>query len=481
IPLVMGGVWTDLYNLSSFGHIQLYANNTYKVEYLRLGLQCYLLNKPEESVTKELTIIINYPETNQNACIDYDGGNNIYTKGFTFKPGEGTLTYTKGMYFDDTPQGRTWHDACNVKVGDTFNSVSSDKCLAGNDCYVLEFSCNGDSNRYQCPNGCQDGACIQNIQTNETVIITNQTYCYDSDNGMDWYTKGGIKTSEGVLEDYCLTGNKLAEATCNIRDGNYGLVYYDCKSCVDGRCDEAVPITETYTIILQGSTVGGVTVVDVDEAETKCIVEYAGKTYILDKGVSKQLENGIILTAINVKAVHETGAGQDWCEIKFGGSKIPTQQCNGIPYLDDTNPCITKVFTEYGFTTKEDQRWQACINEVSVYNECPEHQLFYMLMKCMINNYPELDKPISSCLNNVIQPPTQQCNGCLIDNKCMTYGVRSGKQFCDMSGQLVMQKADNSYCKNNYECSSNICINNKCVNISLWNRFVQYFSRWFSR
>jgi len=240
---------------------------------------------------------------------------------------------------------------------------------------------------------------------NNSTIYINQTiskfYRYSY-----WACQDGYKE---VHEDptSCKssdTWQKYAEQSCinrcSTQTGKCGINSFS----VSNECTSSQPQQQCYgtsQTIVQGITVCGITVVDVDEAETKCIVEYVGKTYIVDKGQTKTMDDGTIIGVIDVTAVHESGYpyNKDTCIISFGGSTIPTQQCNG----------------------------------------------------------------------------------CLIDNKCMTYGVRSGKQFCDMSGQLVMQKADNSYCKNNYECSSNICINNKCVNISLWNRFVRYFSRWFSR
>ncbi|MDD5650886.1 MAG: hypothetical protein PHF86_10805 [Candidatus Nanoarchaeia archaeon] len=79
---------------------------------------------------------------------------------------------------------------------------------------------------------------------------------------------------------------------------------------------------DVMSTILQGSTVGGVTVVDVDEAETKCIIEYAGKTYIVDKGQTKTFDDGTIVGVTDVTAVHEAGAGQDMCELAIGAHKL---------------------------------------------------------------------------------------------------------------------------------------------------------------
>ncbi|MBU0962948.1 MAG: hypothetical protein KKD48_03530, partial [Nanoarchaeota archaeon] len=52
------------------------------------------------------------------------------------------------------------------------------------------------------------------------------------------------------------------------------------------------------------------------------IVEYAGKTYIIDKGQTKTMDDGTIVGITDVTAVHESGAGQDMCELAIGAHKL---------------------------------------------------------------------------------------------------------------------------------------------------------------
>ncbi len=93
---------------------------------------------------------------------------------------------------------------------------------------------------------------------------------------------------------------------------------------------EEVPLTEDFctiqfsniigqeepiiTSILQGNTynvkqgdiVGGITVVDVDEAETKCVIEYQGTTYALNKNEIKTLQEsqGMNIKIIDIQSYH---------------------------------------------------------------------------------------------------------------------------------------------------------------------------------
>lgn len=83
------------------------------------------------------------PEPPEEECSDSDGGINYYTAGETCAGGE------------------CKDDKCTIKVSsDTYNDVTA---CSGDDCYLFEYACNGSifwADIYNCPNGCQDGACL---------------------------------------------------------------------------------------------------------------------------------------------------------------------------------------------------------------------------------------------------------------------------------------------------------------------------------
>ena len=62
------------------------------------------------------------------------------------------------------------------------------------------------------------------------------------------------------------------------------------------------------------------------------------------------------------------------------------------------------------------------------------------------------------------------CEGCTKEDKCLAYGTRmldSEKKpiFCDISDNFIEQKVDNETCQNNYECVTNSCASEKCMNL----------------
>lgn len=71
------------------------------------------------------------------------------------------------------------------------------------------------------------------------------------------------------------------------------------------------------------------------------------------------------------------------------------------------------------------------------------------------------------------------CDGCVLGNKCVFVGYRSNEKYCELTGEFKLQKEADSSCENNFECSSNLCIANECVNQGLWRRILNFFRRLF--
>ncbi len=74
---------------------------------------------------------------------------------------------------------------------------------------------------------------------------------------------------------------------------------------------------------------------------------------------------------------------------------------------------------------------------------------------------------------------TQCTSGCLYNGKCIPMSMRVDDQFCNIDGQLEDQKAEDSSCNNNFECSSNLCIDDKCISAGFFKKLMNWFSNRF--
>lgn len=94
-----------------------------------------------------------------------------------------------------------------------------------------------------------------------------------------------------------------------------------------------------------------------------------------------------------------------------------------------------------------------------------------------------IDKSPSSsevASNNEETESLINCNdGCIVENKCIPISIRSKDSYCSLDKTLEKQKITDEQCENNFECLSNICIDKKCVDTSIWNKFISWFRNIF--
>ncbi|HLD37452.1 MAG TPA: hypothetical protein VJA86_02605, partial [Candidatus Nanoarchaeia archaeon] len=126
---------------------------------------------------------------------------------------------------------------------------------------------------------------------------------------------------------------------------------------------------------------------------------------------------------------------------------------------------IVSLASESNFTCP-----QGCICDISgsikecqKIGECPEKQKLcpdgICRDKCEITNI------------------TTECKfGCFYQDKCLPYGLRISGLYCSVSnGMKTQAAAANESCENNFECKSNVCIDEKCISSSLIKKFLDWF------
>jgi hypothetical protein len=58
-------------------------------------------------------------------------------------------------------------------------------------------------------------------------------------------------------------------------------------------------------------------------------------------------------------------------------------------------------------------------------------------------------------------------------------GYRFNNTFCNTDGNFIEQKEKEEICENNFECDSNLCIDDKYVSSNLWNKFLSWLKKIF--
>jgi len=71
--------------------------------------------------------------------------------------------------------------------------------------------------------------------------------------------------------------------------------------------------------------------------------------------------------------------------------------------------------------------------------------------------------------------------GCSLSNgRCVQIGYRQGVKYCSPNGDFVNQIADDAICDNNFECTSNFCVERKCISGTLIQKILSWFRDLFS-
>ena len=72
------------------------------------------------------------------------------------------------------------------------------------------------------------------------------------------------------------------------------------------------------------------------------------------------------------------------------------------------------------------------------------------------------------------------CNfGCYVDSQCYPLGYRKNGEYCNYENVFVTQTLDDEECENNFECQSNLCVDNNCVSGTLVQKILSWFRKIF--
>jgi hypothetical protein len=91
----------------------------------------------------------------------------------------------------------------------------------------------------------------------------------------------------------------------------------------------------------------------------------------------------------------------------------------------------------------------------------------------------------NACTSDVCSGTPKKCSnrvtsiGCNVNNNCVPIGTRTETQFCNVNKSMVSQTSEDVRCNNNYECTSNVCINNKCIEPNFIQKIINWFIKLF--
>ena len=233
--------------------------------------------------------------------------------------------------------------------------------------------------------------------------------------------------------------------------------------------------------------------------ETKCYnrnshwVDACGELGGLNKvcEIGCDNENGICIGDENFCGAIDCPPGFE-C---FGGGCIeilqPTTERKGYRYAswecydeesfrseDDTSCKLPETWEKYAKEFCEDHCYEdgsKCgVNSYSISNECYYGDDSILILEPIDeDDYEGIEEA------EIIEDFYLCKNSCPLDEKCYPFGYRKSGEFCSDKGSFIPQLDSEKSCDNNFECSSNLCIDSSCVDSGVWQKFLSWFSNLF--
>ncbi len=447
-----------------------------------------LLNEhscPENSSQGTKVTAYNCPSGCENGackyiCTDSDGGINYFKRGTMME-----------------------------SVGSSSNSAT-DNCISER--ILSEYYCptpgvnDANSLTYTCQVACENGACI-----NQTSSINN-TFCTDSDGGIDYYTKGYVSTNYNEQNpnyyayDSCMipdmkVNNGLTQrigvsscegSDCSVQDfycegstGPYSSGTKCPNGCKDGACIKGEKITEQVRCEFEGSNKLQKCYTTDSRADCSgkesCIANITGYfgEYITWKSTCGGIDHSAIGGPANTNAPNgiqsvlfhcAPGPGVNESEIKDKGFKFAYWECyNGE----------NQKGTEADFSVcKSSEAWKKLASEFCK-GKCNSAG------KCGVNSFGITDECYGAETTGgggeeIFGEDTLICkDSCPLDNKCYPFGYRKKGNYCSDDGQFIVQKEGDETCDNNFECDSNFCVNDVCASRNFIQKIIDFFRNLF--
>ena len=389
-------------------------------------------------------------------CKDSDGGKNYDTQG-TVK------IYNNGNLIKETP------DYC---------TTSQSWCING--CVDEGFCPSTESNNvageyHNCPNGCRDGACIKESSNISTEQVKEQVTCIfkNSDKEQKCYTAyeneravcSGIGSCVAEIKGY--SGEKITwKSSCGqyqytAMDGNNEKVGFNCGS-------EETNVTE-----IENRGFKNVYFQCYDGTESKSTDREACKSADYWKKFAE-----------NFCASHCENDPRK-CKQNPDESQESINKCLGkcgVNTFAIGNECYTEETIVGGCAGVSPENQQECCNnwanENSIIKPSCVGKWRIENNKCSWKCQEETIDTTSS--NVTITEPTLICkDSCPSDGKCYPFGYRKSGKFCVDDGSFISQKKSDETCENNFECSSNVCVNGKCISENVLEKILNWFKRLF--
>ncbi|MBI4454200.1 hypothetical protein HY636_06150 [Candidatus Woesearchaeota archaeon] len=497
---------------------------------IKYGYYVTAVNPNGESAPSNYAYVNQLKET-KNSCMDSDGGKNylvygevdgIHPQGYPFTFKDTCCNYQLN------PDGS---ETCTIaREAPYISEAYCDYDVGGNLIPYVETA-------YKCPNGCRDGVCIE--QFSSEMPLNNGLELYPKpfvkDGNLNTILVVGAKAPSSDVVALTDILNSLPSVTSNI-----GLTKLDTEvySLNQNIISVGSPCVNSISFKIAGNPSDCTLGLQPGQGIIKIYTSKEGYSYILVTGYSDKETRDAANVLANYRKYNLKGdkytlyqsvpISIQSCVDSDGGKSYNFK--GSVKWLNytDTDYCIdsTTLFEFYcGIDNTRDGETYYCQYGCSdgtcvqssqePYNNDGSQEIISKPIECqgclMDNNncisfgtrflsdnynyYCDITKNAIKqkenkeycqnnyeCVSNNCKSGlcASICEGCLNENRvCLPIGTRTKSQYCDIDYTFKNQKLEDIGCNNNYECSTNICVDNKCISTGLIQKIMEWFKRLF--
>lgn len=397
--------------------------------------------------SSEYNSCLSYCDSYPNAhCTDSDFNDNYYVKGFLDYTIDGTNYY----------QPSDW---CSTNQG---NGGYVDSC-SGADCNLIEMICSdttggSDYVMYNCQSGCQDGACVILAE----AVTTPPTLPADLKYYPDFFIKNGEFNAYLVVGDAAPAEDVIAAV-----DISSGI--YSRKGISIDPAKLASEIKDPFNtnLIVIGNPCNNPISAKLMGDPSPCL-----KNFVDGQGLIKLYEyNGyaqlLVAGYSNMDTRKAARVLKNFDDYELSGKEMIVTGTFTTPVVSiSTEPIPVEEIIE---EEEVEEVIIAPVIEVQP-DECTSNT------DCDDNN---------PCSSDVCSGTPKKCSnqevllGCINNNNCLPIGTRVNGDFCDIDRTVKSQKTEDAACNNNYECGTNLCVDDKCLSPGLIQKILNWFKKLF--
>lgn len=288
-----------------------------------------------------------------------------------------------------------------------------------------------------------------------TLVLASN--CVDSDGGLDYSVKGTTTSDADSKIDYCsdFRGYNLIEYVC--QGGDVVWNGYVCPNgCVDGTCIEKATSLDVQYFLAQEDGQQGYSIYvmpsheSAKHSEVYVTVVLEGQDLVKDLQIVKVISNDPKNRMYKVYEYDSMLNAYNFGRVTDSDLETFNQVTFRLTYADEVKETVVNLNS---LKKKHINRFNPKIDEEPVIipkTESTTNELVYL------------------------------CNGCISNDVCYPLGYRKEGNYCSDSKEFVSQKLEESACDNNFECSTNLCIDNQCISSGLWQKLMKWLSALFN-